>query len=139
MSGADLVRRCVDAINRGDAAAYAAEFTADAVIHDPSYPHPLKGREAIQADIAVLLRAVPDIRGTIRSVVSDGDQVAAEVTFQGTNTEPYVTPQGEVPPTGRPVSLHLHDHVELGPDGQAAEERRYYDTAAFYTQFGVTA
>lgn len=133
-TGTTIVARCIDAMNRGDAAGYAAEFATDAIVHDPSHGAPLTGREAIEADVAALLAAVPDIQGTIRSVIEDEDRVAAAVDFRGTFTGPYRSPDGELPPTGGPVVLQVHDLVELGPDGLATEERRYYDAGGFLAQ-----
>jgi steroid delta-isomerase-like uncharacterized protein len=133
---ADVARSSVDAVNRGDAPGYAAHYTDGATIHDPFYAEPLTGRDAIEHDIAVFLRAFPDLHGRVRSTVTEGSQVATEVTFTGTHHGPLETPDGDVPATGRPVTLALCGCSDVGPDGLMTATRRYYDVAGLLAQLG---
>jgi steroid delta-isomerase-like uncharacterized protein len=139
MNGSQMVESAVEAINRGDAAGYAAWYTDDAVTHDPLVPAPIKGRDAIEEDIAQFLRAFPDLHGTVESVLEDGDRVATEVAFTGTNTGPLETPDGTLPATGQPARFWLCSVVEMGPDGLATATRRYYDVFDLLTQLGLTS
>ena len=52
--------KAVEIINAHDAKRFAATYAADAVVHDPLYPQPLKGRDAVEQDMVELLRAFPD-------------------------------------------------------------------------------
>jgi predicted ester cyclase len=137
MQPAAFVRSMLDALDRGDTAGYAAHYTPDGVSHDPMSPEPAKGREAITAGAAALVRAFPDLQCTVRSVIADGERIAAEVTFAGTNDGPLETPDGDLPPTGRPASLDLFVRLDCTPDGLVAESRGYCDVAALMTQLGL--
>ena len=60
MSAKDTHSRGVEAFNRNDAAAFAALYAADAVVRDPQYPQPLRGRAAIEQDVVDVHRVLPD-------------------------------------------------------------------------------
>lgn len=62
---ADAFAKAVEAVNAHDAKAFAGTYSADAVVHDPLYPQPLKGRDAIEQDMVELLRAFPDVTFTV--------------------------------------------------------------------------
>jgi predicted ester cyclase len=49
--------------------------------------------------------AMPDGKHTVTRVVQAGDKFAFEGHWTGTHTGPLATPSGEVPPTGRTVTL----------------------------------
>jgi hypothetical protein len=44
---------------------------------------------------------MPDSEGTVTSAVDGGDTAVLEVTWNGTFTGPWATPQGDVEPTGK--------------------------------------
>jgi steroid delta-isomerase-like uncharacterized protein len=80
--------------------------------------------------------AFPDGRIRIDNVIAQGDRVAIEFTGTGTHTGTLRSPGGEIPPTGRSVTLQLCDVYELR-DGKVRSMRDYLDTAALLTQLGV--
>ena len=45
--------------------------------------------------------AMPDVQGTVTSAIESGQQVALEVTWEGTHTGELMTPQGTIPPSGK--------------------------------------
>lgn len=137
MSGEALVRRVVDAINRSDAPGYAALFAPDAVMYDPFFPEPLKGREAIEATTKAVLRAFPDLQWRLRSVTDGGDRVAFDMTVSGVNDGPLEMPDGELSPTGRTMSVDMGIFLQLSPDGLITEERSYFDVTGLAAQLGL--
>lgn len=126
--------KAVDAVNAHDAKAFAATYASDAVVHDPLYPQPLKGRDAIEQDIVELLRAFPDARFTVGPLLQDGETVAGEFTLRGTHLGPLAAPDGEIPATGNAVDNPGAVFSKYNAAGEVIEERRYYDVAGLIAQ-----
>lgn len=64
----------------------------------------------------VLRKAVPDIRVNILQQVAEDDLVTTRKTFTGTHTGPFLN----IPPSGKPVTLHVWDTLRLR-DGRYVE------------------
>ena len=135
----DQSRKLAKAITAHDLDAAAKLYATNAVAYDPMYPEPLRGREAIKKDNGVLVRAFPDVRFEIVSVIEKDDRSGAgEIRIVGTNTGPLATPTGgELPPTNKRIELKGAAFVKLNESGEIVEERRYYDVAAFMRQLGL--
>lgn len=78
----------------------------------------------------------PDGRVKIDNVVAAGDHVVLQFTGEGTQTGPLKSPMGEIPPTGRPVSIKLCDVHEIR-DGKIRSVQSYFDSASMLMQLGV--
>ncbi|MGE0703389.1 MAG: ester cyclase [Vicinamibacterales bacterium] len=128
----------VAALNRHDVDTFLSFYAPEAMITDPQYPEALQGIAAIRKDMEDFLRALPDLKFTVDTRVDDGQTVAFEGTCRGTHNGPMATPQGEIPATGRPVTMRFAAFVRLSPDGRIAQERRYYDVAGVIQQLGLT-
>jgi steroid delta-isomerase-like uncharacterized protein len=124
----------VEALNAHDAKAFAATYAADAVVHDPLYPQPLKGRDAIEQDMVELLRAFPDARFDWGPLLQDGGTVAGEFTLRGTHLGPLASPDGEITATGNSINNSGAIFSKFNADGEVTEERRYYDVAGLMAQ-----
>lgn len=133
----DTIRRSYDAISRGDAAGYAAAFADGATLVDPLFPDGVHGREAIQATTEAMLKTFPDLSATLRSIVESGNRAAVEAVYRGTNDGPLAMPGGELPPTGREVTIELCEIFEVGDDGLILHDRSYFDVAGFLQQLGI--
>ena len=96
----------------------------------------VRGREAIAGFGRAWDRAFTGGRHTIRGVAEDGDRVVVEVGWTATHTGPLATPQGEIPATGRQVSM---DHVlAVRVDGDLlASMHVYMDMLGFMAQLGL--
>lgn len=139
MTGEELARRYVDTFNKGDVEAWSALFAEDAVIHDPFFPEPTKGRVAIEELQQAMLRAFPDMQWRqLRPVVDAGDRVILELAVQGTNDGPLAMPEGELPATGREITFETGVFWQVGPDGLITEERSYFDATGVAAQLGIT-
>jgi steroid delta-isomerase-like uncharacterized protein len=138
MSGAEVIRKGIELINKHDAAGFAAQYSADAVVQDPTYEEPLKGRGAIENDMMTFFTAFPDMRVTLGAVLEGGDTTAVEFTMTGTNTGPLALPSGEVPATGKPLAFPGAIFFSLNEQGEVVNERRYFDIAGQLAQLGVS-
>ncbi|WP_077490485.1 ester cyclase [Sinomonas mesophila] len=131
-----LVRDQLSAFNSHDATGFTAFYADDAVVVDPQYPEPLRGRAAIEEDVAAFFTAMPDLRATVTNVLTAGESVAAEMDVTGTQTGPLALPDGELPATGRRIDQKFASFSRVDAQGRIAEEHRYYDLAAIQAQLG---
>jgi steroid delta-isomerase-like uncharacterized protein len=139
VSARDSYAKAVEAFNRGDVVGFVALYAADAVVHDPLYPQPLKGRDAIEQDISDLRRGLPDARLILGLVLEDGQTAALQYTVSGTHKGPLATADGEIPATGKTITSEGAVFSRLNAHGEVIEERRYYDVAGMLAQLGLSA
>jgi steroid delta-isomerase-like uncharacterized protein len=139
MSATASYSKAVEAFNKKDARAFAALYAVDAVVHDPLYPQPLRGRDAIEQDVAEVRLAFPDARFTLGSVLEAGETAALEYNLRGTHLGPLATPEGEIPATGKSLSTDGAVFSRFNDRGEIVEERRYYDVAGMLAQLGLSA
>jgi len=78
----------------------------------------------------------PDGRVKIDNVVAAGDHVVVQYTGKGTHTGALRSPAGEIPATGRSVTLDLCDVQEIR-DGKIRSVQSYFDSASMLMQLGV--
>jgi hypothetical protein len=71
------------------------------------------------------------------SIVANGDRVATEANVSGTETGAWVTGDGEIAPTGRPVTIRTCDVVRVTADGLTTENRRDYDVVGVLRPLGL--
>lgn len=135
----DVRRNLAAAITRHDPDAIAKAFATDAVAYDPMYPEPIRGRDAIRAEAAGLIRGFPDLRFEITNAIAKDELFGAdEVRLTGTNSGPLATPTGqEIPPTNKRIDLKGASFVRLNERGEVTEERRYYDVGTMLRQLGL--
>lgn len=136
---ADSLNPIVDVHNRGlqahDKDLFRTVFADDVKVELPGSA--FEGVDGLLATIEVFYTAFPDIKLTPRQVWADENGVVAEQVFTGTHTGPLATPEGEVPPTGKPVTFGLIDTFLVGADGKVTDHRVYYDNLSFLTQLGL--
>ena len=80
--------------------------------------------------------AFPDGQVTIERAFGSGDQVTVEITGRGTHTGPLQSPGGEIPATGKSVTLQLCDVYTI-ENGKIKSNRSYLDSVSLLTQIGV--
>ena len=80
--------------------------------------------------------ALPDSRLEPDTITEAGDRVVCEGRYTGTHTGPLMSPQGEVPPTGRKLNLPYVDIFDVAA-GRIARHRTYYDQMDFAQQLGL--
>jgi steroid delta-isomerase-like uncharacterized protein len=96
----------------------------------------LLGREAVGKYIQVMWTAFPDVKLTFGDQVLSEDSAATEVVMTGTNTGPLNSPNGPIPPTGKPIHLRSLSILRF-EDGRIASERNYFDQLDMLTQLGL--
>ncbi len=80
--------------------------------------------------------AFPDGKVHVEKAIAQGENVAVTYTGRGTHTGTLRSPSGEVPATGRSVTLELCDVIEISA-GKITSLHSYFDSASLLTQVGV--
>jgi len=127
--------KVVKAYTSGDPVAIANLYAEDAVVIVPG--EVIRGREAIQEHMEGGLRAFPDWKIEFLTILPSGNHIAFEMLMRGTNTGPMMTPEGEIPPTGKKVEFKAVWIGRISPDGLIEEDRTYYDTSDLMRQLGL--
>jgi steroid delta-isomerase-like uncharacterized protein len=130
-----VVERFYEAFNRGDFDAVEEVFASDVETTDPGLGT-VRGIAAWRAYGEAFKRGLPDARLNLRSALEAGDRVSVEGNFTGTFTGPLMTPQGEVPPTGRSIDVPYADFFRVR-DGRIVAHQVYYDQVELGTQLGL--
>jgi steroid delta-isomerase-like uncharacterized protein len=112
---ADLYRRTIEAISRGDADALDALLAPDIVDHNPIPGQPA-GRDGFKHWMHSIRSSFPDLDGAVEDVVAEGDRVAGRVTWRGTQAGPFAG----AAPTGRPICFTAI-HIVRFEQGRIAE------------------
>jgi steroid delta-isomerase-like uncharacterized protein len=126
------------AVNQHDADSLASLYAPNAVSRDPAYAEPLEGRDAIGKEMGDFLRAFPDLRVELSSVLENASTYAVEAIFNGTHGGPLRTDSQEIPATGRPIAMRAAGFYRLDGQGRILEETRYYDLNGLLGQLGVS-
>lgn len=131
----DAYERAIAAYNAGDIDAFAAAHAEDAVLVTPAGT--VRGRAAIRDYWRRQKTAFPDLALTVEVIVADGDTVASEWQWIGTNTGPLaVRDRPPVAATGRRVELKGMEMARLR-DGEIVDYRMYWDGIALAQQLGL--
>lgn len=119
--------------NAHDPDAVAAVFAEDAVLREAGRPDETRGRAAVRARAAALLRGFSDFRLERLALVIDGDAHADRWVMTGTH-------DGElfgIPPTGRQVRLEGATFTRLDATGLVIEDVHFTDMAGLMAQLGI--
>lgn len=130
-------KKSAEAISEHDWEGFAKLYAPEAIVYDPSYPNPLKGREAIRKDMMDFGTAFPDLLARLDSSITADGMLAAEWTMTGTHRGPLVIPGGSIPATNKRIEVKGATFEKLDGEGRVLEERRYYDLAGLMSQLGL--
>jgi predicted ester cyclase len=96
------------------------------------------GREGARESLEPFWQGFSDYRHEFSRIVESGDVAIAEGTWTGLNDGPLITPQGELPPTGRSVTFRFALVVEADAAGeQMRSVSLYFDQLEFLMQLGL--
>jgi predicted ester cyclase len=103
-------------------------------MHIPGAP-PLD-REGMKAFGNSFYAACPGLSHNLEEVIADGDRVALRMTIRGSQTQPLVTPAGELPPSGKSFEMPAQNIFRF-EDGKIAEQWSVFDMMGFMQQIGA--
>jgi predicted ester cyclase len=128
----ELARRHDDAFNSHDADGRAAIEAPDIEVVMPGGIE-LRGHEQAMEAVRAFWEALPDGTITTNERLAAGDVVVTEGVLAGMHSGTFRTPQGEIPPTGRRVSLR-YATVKRFEDDRLVSEHLYFDQLEFLQQ-----
>ena len=96
----------------------------------------LDGRDQVRGWMGSFFDAFPDISHSTSDPEVQGQTVSATVHVTGTHTEPFVTPQGTVPPTGRTIDIRARNEMDVRDDSIGVL-RIMFDADEFMRQLGL--
>jgi predicted ester cyclase len=134
-SPAEILDRNITALNNRDLDAYLANQRPDVEFVVPG-GITLRGREQVRQSTQAYWTAFPDGKITFGQQVLGDDSAATEVIFTGTHTGPLPTPNGDLPPTNRPVRIVSMSMLRFA-DGLVASEHVYMNQLELMTQLGL--
>ena len=135
---ADLARRLHEAWNERNFDEMAEAAAPDSMITIVGSGDTFEGPDGSRAYNTMWADGFPDGKVTIDRVIASGDHVVVEFTSRGTHTGTLVTSMGEIPATGRSLTLQLCDVMEF-KDGKVQSQTTYFDTGSMMTQLGLGA
>jgi steroid delta-isomerase-like uncharacterized protein len=139
VSAPDVIERLVKAITDRDAEAVGALYDEDALLVEPLYPEPVRGRGAIVDGEEALFAAFSEIEIREISRFVERDRLVVELVLAATNTGAIDLGTGEgMPATGRRIEIPMAFFLETSRDGLIVHERDYFDTASLMQQLGLT-
>jgi steroid delta-isomerase-like uncharacterized protein len=132
---AELGAKWFEAIQAHDIEGAVALLADDVDFVSPGYS--FRGSGQARGFLQGYVDSFPDATFDIRSETSVGSRAVLEGVYAGTNSGPMSTPQGEMPATGRSVSLPFVTIVESVDGERISSHRAYWDQVAFLGQLGM--
>lgn len=127
-----VIRRFVEEVQNDKDEDAFDELNDPSFVNHSSPPGVPADRAGSKAYLFGFLHAFPDSTWTIDDMIAEGDQVVTKKTLRGTHTAPL----GDLPPTGRPVTLQFVDIMRVR-DGRIVEHWLSMDQLSFMQQLGV--
>ncbi|MFJ7420985.1 ester cyclase [Streptomyces uncialis] len=125
-----VVRQLIDTWNNGDLAGMMRFWSPD-MVHHGRDGSPMPGAD-VAAEMARFMRAFPDLRLTVHSLVAEDDLVSTRLTVEGTHQGEYLG----LPPTGRKVSCALLGQLRID-SGTVVEHWGVADGLYLLEQLGL--
>ena len=120
-----------------DPVAMAKLYAEDAILIISGEKEPVRGRKAIEEYFVGAFRAYPDLEVEFLTILISGNHIVFEMVVRGTNTGPSLSPEGEIPPTGKKVEFKVVWIARISPDGLIEEDRTYRNDADIMRQLGL--
>jgi steroid delta-isomerase-like uncharacterized protein len=136
-SAVDVARESIECFNSGDFDRLRSLLADDSVEEELATQRRLEGADA-QVDAARSWKdAFPDGQGTIHGAYADGNTVAIELTWEGTQSGAMRTPDGqELPASNRRASVKACQVMEV-EGGRITATRHYFDLMTLLQQVGA--
>jgi steroid delta-isomerase-like uncharacterized protein len=131
----ELARRHDEAFNAQDPAAREVIEAPDVEAVLPG-GMTLRGHDEVMQLVRAFWEALPDARITVDERLAAGGVVVSEGSLVGTHAGTFRTPDGEIPATGRPVTLR-YAAIKRFRDDRLVSEHLYFDQLEFLQQLGA--
>ena len=132
----DAARGFMQAFNASDWNRFGTLLTPDCLYDEVGTGRRAQGEQEITDVFKGWKRAMPDAEGTVTSAVDSGDTAVLEVTWNGTFTGPWGTPEGDAEPTGKHQTTRACIVFTFEGD-TIKESRQYFDSMSLMKQLGM--
>lgn len=136
MDNTTIARTTYEDWNKRDFDHLATLHADDSEILAVGWGTRFRGPEGARQFAQMWADGFPDGRITIDHVVAADDDVVVQFTGKGTHTGMLSGPAGDIPATGRTVTLELCDVLRI-EGGKIKSLQSYFDSASLLTQLGV--
>ena len=133
---ANLVQGWLDAFGAADWAKLEASLAPDHLYVEHGTERRIEGASAVIDAFRGWKAAMPDVQAVVSKVVTGGDSVLVELTWEGTQTGPLATAAGEIPASGRKQVTPGVIAVDI-ENGKMKSSRNYFDMMSFLKQIGA--
>jgi predicted ester cyclase len=123
--------------DRHDADAFVNLLASDFVLTDWTVPEPIRDKNGARAYVNAWFTAFPDISLKRLDRLIDGNSVAGELEFTGTNTGTMAMGGMEMPPTNKTIQGRGTYFVRVNDEGKIVEFRAHPDAAGMMMQLGM--
>ena len=127
-----LARRFYDEVMNKKNLGAIDELGSPEFVDHSNKPGQAPGLKGAKDNIAMFLKAFPDIKMNVEEIIAEGDIVVARVSGAGTHKGDFFG----TPATGKRVSFHGIDMMRY-KGGKVVEVWHYGDDAAVMAQLGV--
>lgn len=131
-----LARASLQKFNRGDFQGLRDELGPGFVYDEAGTNRRVTAPDEMIATLQQWRSSLPDVVGTIERMVVDGDTVAMEIVWRGTHSGPLSTPNGEIPASGRSITVWA-TIWQVWDAGRLVSERHHLDLLSMLTQIGA--
>ena len=136
-SAEDLARESIECYNAGDFDRLRSILVDDFYEEELATQRRLEGADARIAAAQAWKRSFPDEHGTITGVYTSGNTLAIELTWEGTQSGPIATSDGqELPPSNKRMTVKSVEVIEID-DGKIKVLRHYFDLMTLLQQIGA--
>jgi steroid delta-isomerase-like uncharacterized protein len=123
---ASIAKQAFEYLNARELDAFAALHSDDFELTDTSTGETFHGQEGARKNMEGWFTAFPDAKIEIFNLVAGDEWAAVEAIGRGMNTGPMSGPGGEIPPTGKSLTLSFCSTLRI-KDGKIVEGRDYYN------------
>jgi ketosteroid isomerase-like protein len=133
MDTREIVREALRRLDEPGAARFVDSLTDDVEFVSPLGA--FTGPDAVREFFSGMHASFSDWHHDV-TIEATGDVVAIEGTWNGTHSGPMPSPQGELPPTGKRLTVPFAGIVRVR-DGRVASVHNYFDQVPFMAQLGL--
>jgi steroid delta-isomerase-like uncharacterized protein len=133
----DVARESIECFNAGDFDRLRSLLADDSWEEELATQRRLDGADAQVNAGRGWKEAFPDGRGTVNGAYADGGTVTLEITWEGTQSGPMRTPDGqEIPASNRRGTVKACQVIEV-EDGKIRSTRHYFDLMTLLQNIGA--
>lgn len=137
MAQEQTIRSYYDTVSSHDATKFADLFTEDGVFADKSTGQIYRGKEEIRNMIEGWYNAFSDFKLRPDKIMGSGDSFSVELTATGTHDGELSGPGGDIPATGKKVTVPSCDVIQLKGD-KIQSLNCYYAAPVMMNQIGAS-